>query len=186
MYLRMAESCREAEVDDIAGTAQDGAFGLVDGGPSGGDERTFAVDGEQPSASETITTARRCSIAVAEAVAVGAEPVTILFLAIVTTVHGQRVFASGLFELNSSPHGLTGHVDRFVEGGGDPFTGNGRVNGLLGEKFTGLIVETLTVDTEGVVVVGSLIVGANEILGRDNLHTHGSASVGSGGQTDTP
>ena len=175
----------DAEGDGLALTAHDGTFGLVDGGPSGGNKFTFAVDGDQPSTSKTITSTRRSRIAVAEAVAIGAEPVTILLFTIVTTVHAHRILASILFERNSSPHGLTSHVNRLIEGSSNPSTSSSGVDGLFGEEFTGLVVEALTIDTEGVVVVGSLILCTNEVLSGNDSHTHSSTSISGSRQTDT-
>ena len=48
-----------------------------------------------------------------------------------------------------------------------------------------MVVEALTIDTEDVVVVSGLILRTNKILSGNDLHTHGSASVGGSGQTDT-
>ncbi len=170
----------DAEGDGLALTAHDGTFGLVDGGPSGGNKFTFAVDGDQPSTTEAAS-----AVAVAEAVATGAEPVTILLFTIFATVHAHRIFTSILFERNSSPHGLTRHVNRLIEGSSNPSTSSSGVDGLFGKEFTGLVVEALTIDTEGVVVVGSLILCTNEVLSRNDSHTHSSTSISGSRQTDT-
>ena len=166
-------------VDDIAVTTEDGAFSLVDASPSGGNESALAVDVDQPGAAEVTGV-----VAVGEAVAVGAQPVAVAFLAIFAIVHGQRIFASGLFKLNRDPHGLTSQVDRLVEGSRDPIHRSRRVDSLFSEELTRLVAKSLTVDTEDVVVVGGHV-GVHIELGGGNLHTHGSASISGGRQADT-
>ena len=89
-----------------------------------------------------------------------------------------------LVETHVAGHGLTGQVNRIIESSGDPLQGGRGVDSLFGEEFTGLVVKALTIDTEHVVVVSGGIAIDIE-LGGGNLHTHGGASVSSGGQTDT-
>ena len=169
----------QSESNGLALAAHDGTFGLVDGGPSGGNEFTFTVGVDHPSTAEVAS-----AVAVAEAVAVGAEPVAIGLFTVFAAIHSHRILTSGLFQSNSNPHGLTSHIDRLVERSGDPIRSNGGVHSLLGEEFTRLVVKALTVDAERIIVIRGRV-SVNIELGRGNSHTHSSTSVCGSRQANT-
>ena len=79
-------------------------------------------------------------------------------------IHVQRILSSSLEQLNRGPDFLTSQIDSVIEVNADPRAHRGGVDGLFSKQFTGLVVDSLAIETEGIVTISGDSVRGCHIL----------------------